>query len=150
MRPLSELIGRVRGYGGARLREAGGAVAPRRWMPGGRSSETLLDEEFLRRLERLSVFSSRSVKAVWRVATGKPFTWFERFLYGGLRQYVLGRKISRVATSEQPRPAPVVTRTAPVVGPARLRVPGAATRSQRAPAAAVEPTDAASEAVGAG
>jgi uncharacterized protein (DUF58 family) len=95
IRPLSELIGRVRGYGGAMLREASGAVAPRRWMPGGRSSETLLDEEFLRRLERLSVFSQRSVKA-GLIGEHQSVRKASSFEFADYRHYVPGDDFRRI------------------------------------------------------
>jgi hypothetical protein len=41
----------------------------------------------------------RSVQSMWRVVRGRPFTWLERFLHAGFRQYVLHRKISRPATA---------------------------------------------------
>ena len=41
----------------------------------------------------------RSVQAMWRVLRGRPFTWLERFLHAGFRQYVLRRKVSRLATT---------------------------------------------------
>jgi len=39
----------------------------------------------------------RSFQALWRMLTGKPFTWLERFLHNGFQQYVLRRKVSRTA-----------------------------------------------------
>jgi len=39
----------------------------------------------------------RTVETLWRVARGRPFTWLERFLHTGFRQYVLRRKVSRPA-----------------------------------------------------
>jgi anaerobic magnesium-protoporphyrin IX monomethyl ester cyclase len=54
----------------------------------------------------------RPFQTAWRVLAGRPFTWMERFLHGGFRQYVLGRKISRV--EQRPRAAVAVTRLKPV------------------------------------
>ena len=90
-----ELIGRVRGYGGAVLREAGGALAPRRWMPGAHGSETLLDEEFLRRLERLSVFSQRSVKA-GLIGEHQSVRKASSFEFADYRHYVPGDDFRRI------------------------------------------------------
>ena len=39
---------------------------------------------------------ARPLQACWRVLRGRPFTWLERFLHAGFRQYVLRRKVSRV------------------------------------------------------
>jgi radical SAM superfamily enzyme YgiQ (UPF0313 family) len=41
----------------------------------------------------------RPAQTLWRVLRGRPFTWIERFLHAGFRQYVLRRKVSRVATA---------------------------------------------------
>ncbi|HJQ83706.1 MAG TPA: radical SAM protein [Candidatus Binatia bacterium] len=38
----------------------------------------------------------RPMQTLWRVFRGRPFTWIERFLHAGFRQYVLGHKVSRV------------------------------------------------------
>lgn len=38
----------------------------------------------------------RPWRSLWRIARGQPFTWMERFVHAGFRQYVLGRKVSRV------------------------------------------------------
>ena len=47
----------------------------------------------------------RGVQVMWRVLRGRPFTWLERFLHAGFRQYVLQRKVSRLATTTQVAPA---------------------------------------------
>jgi tRNA A37 methylthiotransferase MiaB len=60
----------------------------------------------------------RPFQTAWRVLAGRPFTWMERFLQGGFRQYVLGRKISRV--ERRPRAAVAVTWLEPV-RPRRMR-----------------------------
>src|SRR5207302_1596415 len=44
----------------------------------------------------------RTVQTAWRVVRGRPFTWLERFLHAGFQQYVLRRKVSRLATSPSP------------------------------------------------
>ena len=67
----------------------------------------------------------RPVRTFWRVVRGRPFTWIERFLHAGFRQYVLGRRVSRVgmscssaalptraAVGRAPRMRPRVTRVA--------------------------------------
>lgn len=41
----------------------------------------------------------RAVESGWRVLRGRPFTWLERFVYTGFRQYVLRQKVSRLATT---------------------------------------------------
>jgi len=92
---LGDLIGRVRGYGGAMLREAGGAVAPRRWMPGNRASDTLLDEEFLRRLERLAVFAQRSVKS-GLIGEHHSVRKASSFEFADYRHYVPGDDFRRI------------------------------------------------------
>ncbi len=54
----------------------------------------------------------RPLQAAWRVLRGRPFTWIERFMHAGFRQYVLRRKVSRVpitrATATPGTPAPHV------------------------------------------
>jgi len=58
----------------------------------------------------------RFFRAVWNVTCAKPFTWLERFMYAGLRQYVLRRKVSQVAIVRRPAvpgTAPEVTLTRP-------------------------------------
>jgi len=52
----------------------------------------------------------RAVETLWRVVRGRPFTWLERFLHTGFHQYVLRRKVSRLAT--------VARLTSPVPTPA--------------------------------
>jgi radical SAM superfamily enzyme YgiQ (UPF0313 family) len=46
----------------------------------------------------------RAVQASWRIVRGRPFTWIERVVYAGIRQYVLKQKISWVAVVERPTP----------------------------------------------
>jgi hypothetical protein len=55
----------------------------------------------------------RPAKTVWRVARG-PFTWMERFLHAGFRQYVLRQKVSRREISGAPRVPPPVPEVAAV------------------------------------
>ncbi len=38
----------------------------------------------------------RPLQTLWRVVRGRPFTWLERFLHAGFRQYVLRRRVSRL------------------------------------------------------
>jgi len=85
----------MRGYGGAVLREASGAISPRRWMPGAHGSETLLNEEFLRRLERLSVFSQRSVKA-GLIGEHQSVRKASSFEFADYRHYVPGDDFRRI------------------------------------------------------
>jgi hypothetical protein len=54
----------------------------------------------------------RVAQTTWRIARGRPFTWFERVIQQGVKQYVLGRRISRVARIRAVHPA------AGAVGPA--------------------------------
>jgi tRNA A37 methylthiotransferase MiaB len=58
----------------------------------------------------------RLARAMWRIVRGRPFTWFERVLHEGVKQYVLRRRISRIARVEA---APGGPSAAPVVGAAR-------------------------------
>lgn len=44
----------------------------------------------------------RAVQTLWHVGRGRPFTWLERFLHAGFRQYVLRRKVSQLATAVHP------------------------------------------------
>jgi hypothetical protein len=67
----------------------------------------------------------RGVQAIWRVLRGRPFTWFERFLHAGFRQYILRRKVSRVATVVRITPAPASVR-APRIRHRAVRAAGAA------------------------
>jgi radical SAM family protein len=56
----------------------------------------------------------RPAQTLWRVVRGKPFTWMERFLHAGFRQYVLGHKVSRwerIASSVEPVAGNVVVAT---------------------------------------
>jgi radical SAM superfamily enzyme YgiQ (UPF0313 family) len=48
----------------------------------------------------------RAARSGCRVLRGRPFTWLERFVHAGFQQYVLRRKVSRVASV--PSAAPVV------------------------------------------
>jgi anaerobic magnesium-protoporphyrin IX monomethyl ester cyclase len=41
----------------------------------------------------------RPLQSLWRVGRGRPFTWLERFLHAGFRQYVLRRPVSRLPTA---------------------------------------------------
>ena len=71
----------------------------------------------------------RAMQALWRVVHGRPFTWLERFLYAGVRQYVLGRKVSQVAITATAVPAPVqhvAVRPAPRMRRRAARVVGSA------------------------
>jgi hypothetical protein len=71
----------------------------------------------------------RAVRAVWRIARGRPSLWVERVMYEGIKQYVLRRKISRVATKSLPVPAAAARATLaglksaghPATGPSELR-----------------------------
>jgi uncharacterized protein (DUF58 family) len=92
---LKDVVGRVRGYGGAVLRDGAAAIAPRRWIPSGRSSETLLDEEFLRRLERLSLFTQRSVKA-GLIGEHHSVRKASSFEFADYRHYVPGDDFRRI------------------------------------------------------
>jgi anaerobic magnesium-protoporphyrin IX monomethyl ester cyclase len=47
----------------------------------------------------------RAVRALWHIVRGRPSIWIERVLHEGVKQYVLRRKISRVARTSFPRPA---------------------------------------------
>jgi hypothetical protein len=49
----------------------------------------------------------RPLQTLWRVLRGRPFTWMERFLHAGFRQYVLGRKVSRLELRLFPAVRPV-------------------------------------------
>jgi uncharacterized protein (DUF58 family) len=93
LRPLGDLFGRVRDYGGAMLRE--GVAAPRRWLPGARTSETLLDEEFLRRLERLAIFAQRSVKT-GLIGEHHSVRKASSFEFADYRHYVPGDDFRRI------------------------------------------------------
>ncbi len=44
----------------------------------------------------------RPLQTMWRVVRGRPFTWVERFLHAGFRQYVLRRTVSRVERVHAP------------------------------------------------
>jgi radical SAM superfamily enzyme YgiQ (UPF0313 family) len=48
----------------------------------------------------------RPLQTAWRVVRGRPFTWMERFLHAGFRQYVLRRKVSRVVIADTAPIAP--------------------------------------------
>jgi radical SAM superfamily enzyme YgiQ (UPF0313 family) len=80
----------------------------------------------------------RAVGSLWRVVRGRPFTWLERFLHAGFQQYVLRRKVSRVATVSPGRAAvraPRLARAVRVagvvggVGGERLVAPGSPSAS---------------------
>jgi radical SAM superfamily enzyme YgiQ (UPF0313 family) len=62
----------------------------------------------------------RPLQTAWRVLRGRPFTWIERFLHAGFRQYVLGRKVSRVERSA-PRSAPSAVRHPALARASRMR-----------------------------
>ena len=58
----------------------------------------------------------RPVQTLWRIARGRPFTWIERFLHAGFRQYVLGRRAPRAVRAIAPveaLPLPQAGRRAP-------------------------------------
>src|ERR671939_939424 len=93
--PLKDLFGRVRGYGGQVLRDGAAAIAPRRWVPGAHSTETLLDEDFLRRLERLSLFAQRSVKA-GLIGEHHSVRKASSFEFADYRHYVPGDDFRRI------------------------------------------------------
>jgi len=65
----------------------------------------------------------RAVRTVWHVLRGRPFTWLERFLHTGFRQYVLRRKVSRTAAAPPASPLPV--RHVDVRAASRMRQPPA-------------------------
>jgi uncharacterized protein (DUF58 family) len=92
---IKDLFGRVRGYGESVLRDGAAALAPRRWVPGARHSETLLDEEFLRRLERLSLFAQRSVKA-GLIGEHHSIRKASSFEFADYRHYVPGDDFRRI------------------------------------------------------
>jgi uncharacterized protein (DUF58 family) len=95
LRPLGDLVGRVRGRAEAVRREVVGAIQPRRWVPGGHASQTLLDEEFLRRLERLQLYAQRSVKA-GLIGEHKSVRKASSFEFADYRHYVPGDDFRRI------------------------------------------------------
>ena len=92
---IRDFVGRVRGYGQSVLRDGAAALSPRRWVPGARHSETLLDEEFLRRLERLSLFAQRSVKA-GLIGEHHSVRKASSFEFADYRHYVPGDDFRRI------------------------------------------------------
>jgi hypothetical protein len=84
---------------------------------------------------------SRPLNVIWRIVTERPFTWLERFVYGGLRQYILGRKISRLAKTAATTREQAAVRVAPPALTPRCRAQSLA-RAGRGPVAAVELADA--------
>jgi uncharacterized protein (DUF58 family) len=95
LKPLGDLLVRVRGRAEAVRREVIGVVAPRRWVGGGQSSGHLLDEEFLRRLERLQLYAQRSVKA-GLIGEHKSVRKASSFEFADYRQYVPGDDFRRI------------------------------------------------------
>ena len=92
---IRDLFGRVRGYGQTVLRDGAAALSPRRWVPGGHRGDTLLDEEFLRRLERLSLFAQRSVKA-GLIGEHHSVRKASSFEFADYRHYVPGDDFRRI------------------------------------------------------
>ena len=57
----------------------------------------------------------RVAQTTWRIVRGRPFTWFERVIHEGVKQYVLRKRISRVARVGA---GPAVRAAVSAVGPA--------------------------------
>lgn len=95
LKPLGDLFERVRGRAEAVRREVVGAVAPRQWLHAGHASDTLLDEEFLRRLERLQLYAQRSVKA-GLIGEHKSVRKASSFEFADYRHYVPGDDFRRI------------------------------------------------------
>ena len=60
----------------------------------------------------------RILRSLWNIARNHPLTWFERVVHEGIKQYVLRRKISRVATRSV-APPPALAQHAALAGAAR-------------------------------
>lgn len=65
----------------------------------------------------------RSLQGAWRLARGRPFTWLERFVHAGFQQYMLRRKVSRLATV--PRSSSITPRRRRPVPILRIQEPAA-------------------------
>src|SRR5581483_2645338 len=68
----------------------------------------------------------RPLQTLWRVVRGRPFTWMERFLHAGFRQYVLRRKVSRVEIIPRAKPVAVRRAALATARPVRSRTTRAA------------------------
>ncbi|TAK24917.1 MAG: DUF58 domain-containing protein [Chloroflexota bacterium] len=68
---------------------------PRHWLSGKAASESLLDEEFLRRLERLSLFAQRSVKT-GLIGEHRSVRRANSFEFADYRHYVPGDDFRRI------------------------------------------------------
>lgn len=72
----------------------------------------------------------RPAQTLWRVVRGRPFTWIERFLHAGFRQYVLGHKVSRRERIPASEPAVGVVATATMHRPRPRRAAPAPAASE--------------------
>jgi uncharacterized protein (DUF58 family) len=77
------------------MRDGVAALAANRWAPGGANSDTLLNEDFLRRLERLSLMTQRSVK-VGLIGEHHSVRKASSFEFADYRHYVPGDDFRRI------------------------------------------------------